>query len=122
MIKHMSGTQWLDDRVVRVMLCAIYTVHKETRCTCFWVWPQNQGRQFLPIWPQNRQLQFGILGLKITVIVSWFGPQNQVGYGLSVVPQNQRKDEDGAGHALRSGGLLWLKASRTRVFQSGLKN
>jgi hypothetical protein len=34
------------------------------------------------------------------VTVSWFRPQNQVGYGLLVVPQNQREDEDGAGRDL----------------------
>jgi hypothetical protein len=38
--------------------------------------------------PQNRQLRFGDLAHKITVTVSLFGPQNQVGYGLSVAPQN----------------------------------
>jgi hypothetical protein len=38
--------------------------------------------------PQNRQLWFGDLGLKITATVSWFRPQNQVGFGLSVAPQN----------------------------------
>jgi hypothetical protein len=54
-------------------------------------------------------------------MVSWFGPQNQVGYGLSVVSQNQREDEDGAGHASRSSGLLRLEASRTRVSQSSFK-
>jgi hypothetical protein len=32
--------------------------------------------------------QFGDLGLKITATVSWFGPQNQLGYGLPVAPQN----------------------------------
>jgi hypothetical protein len=37
--------------------------------------------------PQNRQLWFDDLGLKITTTVSWFGPQNQVGFGLSVAPQ-----------------------------------
>jgi hypothetical protein len=36
----------------------------------------------------NRKLRFGDLGLKITVMVSWFGPQNQAGFGLSVAPQN----------------------------------
>jgi hypothetical protein len=36
--------------------------------------------------PQNRQLWFGDLAHKITMMVFWFGPQNQVGYGLSVVP------------------------------------
>jgi hypothetical protein len=40
----------------------------------------------------NRQLRFGDLGLKITAMVSWFGPQNQVGFDLSVVPQNRRED------------------------------
>jgi hypothetical protein len=38
--------------------------------------------------PQNRQLWFGDLGLKITVTVSWFVPQNQAGDILSVAPQN----------------------------------
>jgi hypothetical protein len=35
--------------------------------------------------PQNRQLWFADLAHKITTTVSWFGLQNQVGYGLSVV-------------------------------------
>jgi hypothetical protein len=54
-------------------------------------------------------------------MVSWFMPQNQVGYGLSVAAQNRREDEDGVGHASRSSGLLCLKASRARVSQSSLK-
>jgi hypothetical protein len=70
--------------------------------------------------PQNRQLWFGDLGLKITVTVSWFGPQNQAGFGLSVVSQNRRR-EVGTGHVLRSSGLLHVEASLTRVSQSGLK-
>jgi hypothetical protein len=41
--------------------------------------------------------RFGELTHKITTTDSWFGPQNQVGYGLSVVLQNQREDEDGVG-------------------------
>jgi hypothetical protein len=36
------------------------------------------------------------LGIKITATVSWFGPQNQAGDGLSVAPQNRWK-EDGMG-------------------------
>jgi hypothetical protein len=60
------------------------------------------------------------LGLKITMTISWFGPQNQVGFGLSVAPQNQRR-EVGVGHASRSSGLLHVKASLARIFQSGLK-
>jgi hypothetical protein len=43
-----------------------------------------------------------------------------VGFGLSVVPQNRRREVD-AGHALRSSSLLGVEASLARVFQSGLK-
>jgi hypothetical protein len=39
---------------------------------------------------------------------------------LLVAPQNRRR-EVGAGHALRSNGLLHVEASLARVFQSGLK-
>jgi hypothetical protein len=39
--------------------------------------------------PQNWQLRFGDLGIKITVTVSLFVPQNYEGYGLSVAPQNR---------------------------------
>jgi hypothetical protein len=70
--------------------------------------------------PQNRQLWFGDLGLKITATVFWFGSQNQAGFGLSVAPQNQRR-EVGAGHASRSSSLLGVEASLVRVSQSGLK-
>jgi hypothetical protein len=38
--------------------------------------------------PQNRWLRFGDLGLKITATFSWFEPQNQADFGLSVAPQN----------------------------------
>jgi hypothetical protein len=70
--------------------------------------------------PQNRQLWFGDFGIKITVTVSWFEPQNQVGFGLSVAPQNRWR-EVGAGHASKSSSLLAIEASLTRVSQSGLK-
>jgi hypothetical protein len=53
-------------------------------------------------------------------MVSWFVPQNQVGFGLSVVPQNRRR-EVGAGHTSISSGLLRVKASLDRVSQSGSK-
>jgi hypothetical protein len=39
---------------------------------------------------------------------------------LSVVPQNRRR-EVSVGHVSRSNGLLGVKASLSRVFQSGLK-
>jgi hypothetical protein len=53
------------------------------------------------------------------VTVSWFGSQNQSGFGLSVAPQNQRR-EVGVGHASRSSSLLRLEAGQARVCQSGL--
>jgi hypothetical protein len=64
--------------------------------------------------------RFGDLCLKITATVSWFEPQNQVGFSLSIAPQDQRR-EDSVGHVLRSGSLLHLEASRARVSQCGLK-
>jgi hypothetical protein len=91
-----------------VTLCVVCTVHMEMRSTGSLVEPQN--------W----QLRFGDLGLKITAAVSWFGYQNQAGFGLSVAPQNRQR-EDGLGHALRSGGVLRLESSHARVSQSGLK-
>jgi hypothetical protein len=63
---------------------------------------------------------FGDLGIKITATVSWFGPQNQACFGLSVAPQNQWR-EVGAGHASRSSSLLGVEASLARVSKSGLK-
>jgi hypothetical protein len=70
--------------------------------------------------PQNRQLWFGDLGLKITATVSWFVPQNQADFSLSVAPQNRWR-EVGAGHASRSSILLVVEASLARISQSGLK-
>jgi hypothetical protein len=52
--------------------------------------------------------------LKITTMVSWFEPQNQTGFSLSVAPQNRQR-EVSAGHALRSCGLLRVEASLARV-------
>jgi hypothetical protein len=43
-----------------------------------------------------------------------------VGFGLSVAPQNRRR-EVGAGHASRSSSLLSVKTSLARISQSGLK-
>jgi hypothetical protein len=53
-------------------------------------------------------------------MISWFVPQNQEGFGLSVASQNRWR-EVGAGHTSRSSGLLGVEASMTRIFQSGLK-
>jgi hypothetical protein len=43
-----------------------------------------------------------------------------VRFGLSVAPQNQRR-EVSAGHASKSSGLLHVESSLARVFQSVLK-
>jgi hypothetical protein len=65
----------------RVTLCVVCMVHKNARSAGFLVEPQNQGRRFVsglaskPLGRvsrfgfQNRQLQFGDLGFKITMIV-----------------------------------------------------
>jgi hypothetical protein len=43
-----------------------------------------------------------------------------VGFDLSVVPQNRRREVD-VGYTTRTSGLLRVEASLARVFQSGLK-
>jgi hypothetical protein len=86
----------------------------------FLVEPQNQAGGGFPVWTLNRQLCFGDLVLKITTTVSWFGSQNQTGFGLSVAPQNRGR-EVGTGHASRSSSFLRVEVSLARVFQSDLK-
>jgi hypothetical protein len=44
------------------MPCAVCTMHKDTRSTCFLVEPQNEGQRVSQFGPQNRQLRFGDLG------------------------------------------------------------
>jgi hypothetical protein len=85
------------------------------------IWPQNHSLGFFWIVPQNWQLRFGELAHKIITTVSWFSPQNHVGYGLSVAPKHRWEDEDGTGHVSKSSGLLHLEASRARVSQSSIK-
>jgi hypothetical protein len=87
----------------------------------FLVEPQNQGGGgFSGLDLKTGNFGLVYLGLKITATVSWFEPRNQVGFGLSVAPQNRRREVD-AGHASRSSGLLHVEASLVRVSQSGLK-
>jgi hypothetical protein len=58
---------------VWVALCVDCTVYKETRSTCFFVQPQNQGRQF-----GLKTSGYGSCGSasKPLAQVSLFGPQN----------------------------------------------
>jgi hypothetical protein len=69
-------------------------------------------------WLQNWQLRFSDLGIKITATISWFWPQNQVGFDLSVASQNRQRR---SGHASRSSGLLCVKVSLARVSQFASK-
>jgi hypothetical protein len=81
----------------------------------FLVEPQNQGGGGFPgLGLKTGSYEFGDLGLKITAKVSWFGPQNQADFGLSVAPQNRWR-EVSAGHASRSSSLLGMEASLARV-------
>jgi hypothetical protein len=54
------------------------------------------------------------------VTVSWFGPQNQICFGLSVAPQNRQRDVD-VRHTSRFSVLLHVEVSWDSVSQSGLK-
>jgi hypothetical protein len=113
--------------------CAVCTWYVKTRSAGFLVEPQNQGRRFVsglaskPVVTVFTGLAskpvvtvFSSLASKLVATVSWFGPQNQEGFGLSVAPQNRRREID-AEHALRSSRLLYVEASLDRVSQSGLK-
>jgi hypothetical protein len=86
----------------------------------FFVEPKNQGGG-----------GFSVLGLKTGSfgLVIWTSKSprrflglglNQVGFELSVAPQNRRR-EVSVGHALRSSDLLHVEASLARVSQSSLK-
>jgi hypothetical protein len=61
-----------------------------------------------------------VIYASITAVISWFGPQNQEGFDLSVASQN-RWEGDGVGHASRCSGLFCVEVSHARVFQSDLK-
>jgi hypothetical protein len=69
-------------------------------------------------WIHVWRLRFRYLG---TEYDTWFGSQNQTDFGLSVAPQNRRR-EVGARHTSRSSSLLSVEVSLARVSQFGLKN
>jgi hypothetical protein len=68
------------------------SVLPQNRWWVSWLSLKTKVVEGLRFGPENRQLRFDDLDLKITVKVSCFGPQNQAVYGLSVAPQNRRKD------------------------------
>jgi hypothetical protein len=56
--------------------------------------PPNQGGGGFPgLGLKTGSYGLVIWGLKITVMVSSFGPQNQAGFNLSVAPENRWEDE-----------------------------
>jgi hypothetical protein len=108
------------------------------------VWPQNHWDGLSVVWPQNHKDSFSRFGIKpggfgfpgldlktgsygLVTLVSksprrflvWASKPS----GLQFIgsPQNRRDDEDGAGHASRSSGLLRVEASQARVSLSNLK-
>jgi hypothetical protein len=105
--------QVLGDRQSRgrVVLCAICTVHVETRSVGFLVEPQNHDRRFvsgLTLKPLGRFLRFG---LKIG------------GNGFLVEPQNQG-GEGFPGLDLKTdsyGLVIWASKSPRRFLSLGLK-
>jgi hypothetical protein len=135
-----DGLSWFDLKTIGTVFSGLASKPVQTvspglaskLVMSFLVEPQNQcGAGFptlglktniygLVIWVSKSPRRFGGLGLKISATVFWFRPQNQADFGLSVVPQNCRR-EVGTGQASRSSGLLLVEASRARVSQSGLK-
>jgi hypothetical protein len=96
--------------VTKQVVMASLSLTSKPVATGFPVWASNPAATVWSFVPQNHHDGF------------LFGPQNHVGYGLSVMPQNQWEDEDGVGNASRSSGLLLVEASWVRVSQSGLKS
>jgi hypothetical protein len=87
----------------------------------FLVEPQNQGGGgFFGLGLKNDNFGLVICASKSPLTVSWFVPQNQMSFGLSVAPQNQQREVD-VEHASISSCLLRVEASLARVSQSGLK-
>jgi hypothetical protein len=81
----------------------------------FLVEPQNQGGGgFFDLGFETGSPGLLILASKLPRRFFGLG-LNQVGFGLSVAPQNRRR-EVGMGHASRSNGMLGVEVSLTRVF------
>jgi hypothetical protein len=71
---HRSDTRWPGGREVgwRRVRSASGTWRLEARVS--WLSLKTKVVEGFPFGPQNRQLWFGDLGIKITAMVSWFGP------------------------------------------------
>jgi hypothetical protein len=102
--------EWFDLKTTRTIFSGLASKLVATIFSGFASKPVPQVSRF---GHQNGQLQFDDLCLKITAMVSWCRLQNQAGFGLSVAPQNRRR-EDGVEQASKSGGLLRLEESHAR--------
>jgi hypothetical protein len=74
----------------RVMPCAVYTVHEETRSLSFLVEPQNQGRQFISGLTSKPLGQFFWFGLKNTETIFSVSPQPHSTERGSISKQNNK--------------------------------
>jgi hypothetical protein len=123
----------------------VFWLSLKTKVDGLWViWPQNHYDDFSRFGLKIDGKRFSRFGLKSVVegflvwvskpstTVWWFGPQNhRNGFlvwaskpsGLRFVGCVTKPTGgwDGAGHVLRSNSLLHVKASQTRLSQSGLK-
>jgi hypothetical protein len=83
-------------------VCSMHCAHVDKEHE-FLGWASKPWSTGFPVW-----------AWKSVTAVWWFGPQNEVGDGLSVAPQNWREEDD-TGHASISSGLLHLEASWARI-------
>jgi hypothetical protein len=79
---------------------------------CEWFGLKTTRMVFTGLASKSVVTVFSNLASKLMATVSLFGPQNQVGFGLSVAPQNRRSEVG----VSRSSGLLHVEASLDRVF------
>jgi hypothetical protein len=85
MIRHISGTQGVDDREIgwhRVWSESYTWRRREARVSRFSL--KISGDGLLAVWPKNHCNGFLVWASKSSSTVWWFGPQNQVRRGLPV--------------------------------------
>jgi hypothetical protein len=80
----MTVCQWFDLKITRTVF---FDLALKLMATVFLGLASKLVAQVSRFGPSNRQLRFGDLDLKITMTVSWFAPQIQLGDGLSVASQ-----------------------------------
>ena len=114
LVENQNQGRWFVSDLASKPMVGFLTEHQNQGGGGFFGLGLKTGSNGLVIWASKSPQRFGGLGLKITMTVSWFGPQNRARFGLSVVPQSQWR-EVSTGHASRSSGLLHVEASLARV-------